>query len=297
MSPENDNTQTYRFLLGKGGVGKSTLSAISALKLSRLNKKVLLVSLDPAHNLHDIFQVQLSEKPKPVSQNLWVSEVNHRAWIKRYLSGVQGEINRTYRYLTSVNLDQYFDIMKFSPGIEEYALLLALDEIIKKYKNDMEMIIFDMPPTALSLKFFHLPGLSIRWLEKLLELRSEIVAKRELITKIKMGKVEVETDKISKNLKTQLQTYRKIQMLFEDTYLTSLEVVINPEKLSIAEADEIIAQLSDMNIPVSKVLLNKLQASGRNEELISKYARYGAESFIATDHELLGIENLLRYIA
>ncbi|HDM09396.1 MAG: ArsA family ATPase, partial [Deltaproteobacteria bacterium] len=167
------------FYLGKGGVGKSTSAALNSLFLSKKGFNVLLVSLDPAHNQSDIFEKKLSDKPKPLAPNLEAIEIDQEHWIKRYLKDVQQQIRRTYSYLTSFNLEKYFKVIKHSPGLEEYALILAFKEIISKFsKNDV--LVFDMAPTALSLKFFNLPTLSLVWITHLLALRKEIIKKREL---------------------------------------------------------------------------------------------------------------------
>ena len=75
----------YQFYLGKGGVGKSTSSALNAIHLAEKGKQVLLVSMDPAHNLSDIFEKKLSSKPYQLSENLIVIEIEISYWIKKYL--------------------------------------------------------------------------------------------------------------------------------------------------------------------------------------------------------------------
>ena len=139
--------------------------------------EVLIVSLDPAHNQSDVFEDKLSDKPKKIAPRLLAMEIDQEYWIRRYLKDVHGQINRTYRYLTSFNLEKYFKVVKYSPGLEEYALLLAFQEITGKFSG-MDCIVFDMAPTALSLKFFSLPSLSLIWINHLLALRREIIKKR-----------------------------------------------------------------------------------------------------------------------
>ena len=175
------------FFLGKGGVGKSTSSALTAVAAAQAGKKVLLVSLDPAHNQSDIFESKLSDKPRKIDKQLRVSELDLNKWVRLYLKGVEEQVRETYKYLTALNLEHYFKIIKYSPGIEEYALLMAYEHLTQKH-NDMDYIVFDMPPTALTLRFFELPKISLLWLNQLLNLRNEILKKREIISTIKVGK-------------------------------------------------------------------------------------------------------------
>ena len=174
------------FYIGKGGVGKSTTSAITAVHLSRNSSDILLVSMDPAHNQRDIFQQDFSEKTRQVTDHLAVKEVNVDYWIEKYLKDTEKTIKRTYSYESAFNLQNYFNVLQFSPGLEEYALLLAFENIIHTFE-DKDVIIFDMAPTALTLRFFSLPFITLIWLEELLKLRSQIYAKKEIISKIKIG--------------------------------------------------------------------------------------------------------------
>ena len=86
-----------QFFIGKGGVGKSTTSAITAVHLARLSRDTLLVSMDPAHNQRDIFQQDFSEKPQRVANHLLVKEVNVDYWIEKYLKETEKTIKQTYR--------------------------------------------------------------------------------------------------------------------------------------------------------------------------------------------------------
>ncbi|MGD8725772.1 MAG: ArsA family ATPase, partial [Desulfobacterales bacterium] len=189
MNPE------INFFIGKGGVGKSTTSAITAVQFAQNGRDTLLVSMDPAHNQCDIFQENFSEKPKRVCHHLEVKEVNVDYWIRKYLKETEKTIKQTYRYESAFNLQNYFDVLQFSPGLEEYALLLAFENVLHTSQNK-DIIIFDMAPTALTLRFFSLPSITLIWLEELLKLRNKIYAKKEIISKIKVFGKEIEQDKI-----------------------------------------------------------------------------------------------------
>ncbi len=282
------------FFLGKGGVGKSTSSALTAVHLAEEGHDVLLVSMDPAHNQSDIFEKKLSEKPNQVSGNLMVKEVDINHWIKKYLNEVETQIQRTYSYLTAFNLEKYFDVIKYSPGIEEYALLMAYKEIRSK-NIDKEFIIFDMPPTALTLKFLGLPRLSRLWLEKLLELRNAIIKKREIITKIKLGKKEFERDKILNKLNKQVEDYNEIINEFEDGKTTILNLVANPDKLSFSESELIINNLKQFNLQIGNLIINKIQEENSIAEIQKKFHQQKIQVFPLSSTPLIGLKALHDY--
>ncbi len=251
-------TSITSFFLGKGGVGKSTSSVIYSVFLANKGHRVVLASMDPAHNLSDIFEKKLSDKPTHISSALTVIEVDQEKWAKKYLNNISCQIKKTYSYLTAFNLDHYFDVIRFSPGLEEYALILAFQDILQKF-NSYDFIVFDMPPTALSLKFLILPSLSLVWTEKLLELRRQIIEKRELITKIKLLKKEHETDKVLNKILEQKAYFTALQDRFQNRNITRIHLVLNPDRLSLAESKRIFEKLKEIHITIDQIVLNKTQ--------------------------------------
>lgn len=245
------------FFLGKGGVGKSTSSALTALGLAREGRKVLLVSLDPAHNQCDIFERELSDRPRKVAANLSVVEVEQDRWIQRYLAEVEERIHESYRYITAFNLEKYFRILRHAPGLEEHALVMAFESIHGRFA-DADALVFDMAPTALSLKFFNLPSLTLVWAHHLLKLRREIMDKREIITRVRLLDREIETDRVQRRLDESIGRYTDLKRLFEDAGRTRITVVMNPDQLSLAESLRIAEGLDGLGIRLERVLVNKV---------------------------------------
>jgi arsenite/tail-anchored protein-transporting ATPase len=284
------------FFMGKGGVGKSTSSALISLYRAREGFRVLLVSLDPAHNQGDIFEKRFSDKPRPVAPRLMVMEIDQDRWIKRYLKEVREHIHRTYIYLTAFNLERHFQVIKHSPGLEEYALILAFKEIRKTYA-DFDFLIFDMPPTALSLRFFTLPNLSLIWVEQLLRLRREIIEKRELITRIKFGRKEYESDKVLKRIEALQVDYRSLKAIFTDPDRTRIQLVLNPDQLSFAESLRILKGLEDLRIGVNQIIYNKMNPEDSCAEWGSNlFSGVPLVGFPASRGVLIGVENLREYL-
>jgi arsenite-transporting ATPase len=281
------------FFLGKGGVGKSTLSALEGIRNAEQENDTLLVSLDPAHNQSDIFMDSFNEHPKQVIKNLHVVEINLEKQIKKYLGTIESKLKQSYRYLTAFNLENHFNIIQYSPGMEEYALLQVYNEILKKYDNK-NSIIFDMPPTALTLKFFNLPSLSLLWLDKLLILRRQIIEKKQIITKIKFGKKDIETDKITKNLLEQSGTYQKINENLQNNTITKIILVINPDILSINESIKIREKLKSLKLQPNKIIINKYQ--NQDKSIFKRFGDIDIQYFPLYPDSLTGIDNLKKYL-
>ncbi|MBR9974612.1 MAG: ArsA family ATPase, partial [Bacteroidetes bacterium] len=231
------------FQVGKGGVGKSTISVLTALAHARAGKRVLLLSLDPAHNLGDIFAASFGDTPVripgavPAASNdlLDVLEPDVDRWIARYLENVLQRVRENYRYLTALNLDQYFRVLRHSPGLEEFALRAVFQDVLRRYP-DRDVLVVDMPPTALALRFFASPTVSGVWTDELLRLRHEIKEKREIITRIRLGKKSVEQDRVLTRLEEEREANASLRTLFSDHRRTHVSMIVNPDTLSWMEA-------------------------------------------------------------
>lgn len=277
----------YMFFLGKGGVGKSTVSAATACELSR-SRKVLHVSLDPAHNLGDIYGKSLSDEPALVAPNLYAQEVNLSLWMDRYLQWSRDEMKRQYRYHTAINLDSFFDILKYSPGTEEYAVLWALENICRDGQTTYDTIVFDTPPTALSLRFLAMPAVSIRWVEELTKMREAILVKRQTILHINpdseavRGASKKEDDPVHHKLGSLRTRLEYMYNLFSrHSYFV---VVMNEDRLSLAESIRIGEELQRLRFSLSAVCLNKTgcvdvgETSGRIREVFPLLPLFVAET-------------------
>lgn len=283
------------FFIGKGGVGKSTSSALTAVYLASQSHRTLLVSMDPAHNQCDIFEQDFSEKPIPVSESLMVKEVNTDFWIEKYLKETTNQIKDTYKYESAFNLQNYFNVLQFSPGLEEYALLLAFEDTLHKY-GDQDFIVFDMAPTALTLRFFSLPFITLIWLEELLKLRSEIYRKKEIISKIKIAGREIEQDRVKAKLESLIGNYEHLREHFmSDT--TRVNLVMNNDKLSFSEAFRIREKLTDISIGIDRIVINKLQEDESTAGIENEFKDQTITRLRLAPGGLTGYEVLKDYIA
>jgi arsenite-transporting ATPase len=282
------------FFIGKGGVGKSTTSAITAVHLSRSGLDTLLVSMDPAHNQQDIFDIAFSEKPKHIAPHLWVKEVDADYWTKKYLHATEAHIKSTYAYQSAFNVQHYFKVLQYSPGLEEYALLLAFEDTIQTYK-DKDVIVFDMAPTALTLKFFSLPFITLIWLNELLNLRKTIYEKKEIISKIKIGKKEFERDKVQSKLEVLIHNYQQLRDLFLSDAV-NINLVMNNDKLSFSEAIRITQRLNDIGIHLHQVIINKARDEEIPEEIRCGFKNQPIALFPYSSKHVLGLQTITEYI-
>ncbi len=285
------------FFMGKGGVGKSTLSSTAAVQLSKESYRVLIVSLDPAHNLGDIFEIKLGDDKTRISENLDAIEIDLQKWVRRYLKKSRDEIISNYNYNLSINLDSYINILKYSPGTEEYAVLWAIENIYDRFHQEYDYILFDTPPTALTLRFLAMPSITRLWVKELSGMREKILSKRQTLTRLNpeasvlKGARHKEDDKVSQHLGAMSHRLEKLFHLFtERSYVT---IVVNDDKLSLAESVRIGEELKKLKITLDSLCLNKVSAvNDDHEEVTSAFSGFPIFKFPAVKEGILTPDQL-----
>ena len=152
---------------GKGGVGKSTISAATALILADLlpEKKILLISFDIAHNLTDLFNSEIGDKLTPISDNLWVIEPDPHKYAEKYTKNLITKMKALMREMPLVGLipqiEKFMDTT-FTPDSIPLALKNAMffQEILdaeNPQSTQFDIIVADFPPTGNMIALFEIP--------------------------------------------------------------------------------------------------------------------------------------------
>jgi arsenite-transporting ATPase len=242
--------------IGKGGVGKSTCSSLNAIKSVKEGNKTLLDSLDPAHNLHDIFEKSFSNKTQKYIDNLFIRESDIAQLGKQYIKSMQKQLKGLYHYQQALNIDRYFSVLKYAPGTEEYASLMALERCFSEDKYDN--IFIDTPPTALTLKTLALPSVNLHWINSLIDMREEIVKKKNTIKNIRKENLEnIEADPVFQQLNKMKNRYEKLDKILRDDKIVEFNLVLNEDELSFSESLLIQRELNELKFKVHKVVVNK----------------------------------------
>ncbi|WP_077211663.1 ArsA family ATPase [Bacillus dakarensis] len=251
---EGFNKKLY-FVGGKGGVGKSTTSAALAYNLSRIKKKVLLVSTDPAHNTGDLFHVKLEGKVTNIKDHLDVLEIDSKQESNRYIETVKENIKGFVKSTMIQEAFRQIDLASTTPGAEEAALFDRMSSIIMEEIHHYDAIIFDTAPTGHTIRLLTLPQLMGVWMDGLLERRRAVNEKNYNRWMDDGEKVE---DPIYEVLQSRKRKFNKVREILLDRNQSEYLFVLNAERLPILETRKAMDTLKQHGIAVNTILINKL---------------------------------------
>lgn len=238
---------------GKGGVGKTSVAAATAAKSAKQGMKTLVVSTDPAHSLGDSLDMKLSNEPVEIEKNLWAQEIDAIHEVEEGWGKVQKYL--TELFTAKAVKDITTQELTVFPGMED---LLSLLRILKYYKEGrFDTIIIDCAPTGETLALLSFPEMLRWWMEKLFPIKKKALKiagpLAESILKIPMPSGQV-LDEID-NMYYELDEMKKI---FSDRDITSIRIVVNPEKMVIKEAQRSFTYLNIYDFNVDAVIVNRV---------------------------------------
>lgn len=244
------------FFVGKGGTGKTTVSLAYGLGLSKAGFKTLVVSLDPAHNLGDALDLKIGNRLRKLEHNLYAIEIDVEKIIKKYLTDLSQRMKGLFKYLSVIGLEKYFDVLQFSPGMEEYSILEVLKEFISS--KDFDLILFDMPPTGIALRVLGIPEISVLWAERLIELRKKIISRRKMIENVEEKNLKIsEEDPVMNELLNYKEEMKRLKSFFSSEKCF-VNLVTTPEKVALFESERILDCLKKLNIRIGNIFINKI---------------------------------------
>src|ERR671922_1260491 len=196
---ESEPDRRYVMFGGKGGLGKTTLSATSAFWLASQGKRVLLFSVDPQASLSDIFQRDIFGKgPVPIMENLWAQEVDADRRIREYQEEIRKKILDMYGFdRVPEEIDNYIAAASAEPAMEESAIFDAVVDII--VQGDYDYYIYDLVPLGHALYYLSMAKVYDEWINKVTRLREEMREHEVMVSRIKREK-DMEQDQILNEL-------------------------------------------------------------------------------------------------
>ncbi|MFL5692016.1 MAG: ArsA family ATPase [Ktedonobacteraceae bacterium] len=237
--------------LGKGGVGKTTISAATAVRSAMLGKRTLVVSTDLAHSLADCLNTPLTSEPKQLATNLWAQEVNALDEMRRGWGKLQDTMSKMLRQR---GVD--------SVMAEELALIPGMDEIVSLiniYRNaregNFDVVIIDAAPTGETVRLLSMPDTFQWYAGRLMNLQSGTLNLARPLIKAFMPSAEIldAVQALSERVKI-------LREALSDPDISSYRPVVNPERMVIKEALRAETYLALFGYPIDAVVCNRVIA-------------------------------------
>ena len=239
---------------GKGGVGKTSVAAATALRASRAGKKVLVMSTDPAHSLADAFDTEIGPEPKEMATGLWAQEMDHTSMIEDNWSEIQG-------YMTTLFEWQGTDTL----AAEELAMLPGMDELfglLKVRQHNQEglydALILDAAPTGETLKLLSLPDHMSWYVEKIFPLQRRAAKLVRPFANRAKSLPPLPEDSVFAAGQRFYEAIASVEEILTDRDDASVRLVVNAEKMVIAEARRAYTYLNLYDYGVDAVVVNRL---------------------------------------
>jgi arsenite/tail-anchored protein-transporting ATPase len=261
-----NKARKYVIVGGKGGVGKTSMSAAVATQLADRGQTTLIISTDPAHSLSDSFDQSVAGgRPVPVLgiDNLYAQEVNPENMQKnfRILSDTGGGTGMSgLDDMGLGDLNALFDTLP--PGFDE---AVALMEIIKFIEGDpeyrkFERIVFDTAPTGHTLRLLALPDFLNGFFGKIISMKSKFGRVMNQFKGVFGGQdVDSDLDASMNDIEDMKRSMAVVRDLFRDQVQTEFIVATIPNMMAIAESARLVDELRKEEIPVRHVFVNQIQ--------------------------------------
>ena len=219
------------FFAGKGGVGKTVASCISAVWLARSGYKTLLVTTDPAAHLGDVLDVSIGDHPAPIPgiPNLWAAKIDPKSAAEEYKKRILDDAKKRGRPPEAIKtMEEELD----SPCTEEMA---AFDQFIDlASQSEWKAVVFDTAPTGHTLRLLELP---VDW-SKQIDIKAF---------------ASVDTDSSDDKAK---QRFGKVIDMMKDPAQSTFSFVMYPESTPILEAYRASQELASLDIHTGMVVAN-----------------------------------------
>ena len=323
MVPEYFQNKELRLILfgGKGGVGKTTMATSTAVHLARSyrrEKKVLVISTDPAHSLSDSFGIEIGDKVTPISYsptsnlqssifnlqsstpNLFARELNASRLadeFKRKNEAVIKKLADRGTYFDQQDIADFFELSL--PGMDEVFAIIEIANLLKEESYDL--LILDTAPTGHTVRMLALPEQMQKWIEvmDLMQHKHRYMAAHFTGKKYVKDECDIFLDNLSADID-------RVKKLLANMHITRFVAVMIPEPMSIYETRKMISSLEKMKVPVKEIIVNRVgEADGcpfctaRKEdqraplaEIEESFSQYNLIKVPVFPNEIRGIEKL-----
>jgi len=242
---------------GKGGVGKTSVAAATALRSAELGYKTIVLSTDAAHSLSDSFDTPLGNEPRLIIPHLWGQETELSQTLETQWGTIQ-------RYLSALFAWRGMDEMvaeeiAILPGMEELTNLLCI--VHYQDEGQYDVIIVDCAPTGETLRLLSFPEMLHWWMTKMFPIGRRVAGVVSPLARAVMN-IPLPDNEVFNSIEELYSELDRIRALLTDAEKTSVRLVVNPEKMVIKEAQRTFTYFNLYGYSTDLVICNRLIPKG-----------------------------------
>ncbi|HUI39755.1 MAG TPA: TRC40/GET3/ArsA family transport-energizing ATPase [Methanothrix sp.] len=232
------------YMAGKGGVGKSVCSAATGIQIASSGKETLAFSMDPAHSLSDIFDLEIGSQPKKIHDHLFAYEPDLAEESKAFYHRYKNILTALFGLFEVEIEPKDFGSM---PGVTELIFMDKLNDIYVEKKYDF--VVIDSAPTAMVLPLLQLPSITTSFVTRVLGMRNKWIGVLNLLES-GFG------DSILKEVRAMRVKAETMRNALIDPKTASITVVTIPEKAAVEESRRLIETVEAHGVHVDSIIIN-----------------------------------------
>jgi len=247
------------FFAGKGGVGKTSVAAATGIKTAEAGHRTVVMSLDVAHSLSDIFDLnkglidQDGGSLTKIRKNLWIQELD----IQEEIENNWGDIHKYLStLLNTTGLDEILaEELAILPGMEEVSLLLHINRYVRTKKFDV--ILLDCAPTGESLRFISIPTTLDWYMKKIFKVEKTIARYVRPLAK-RLSDVPLPGEDYFDAIEFLFERLRGVDEILVDPEITTVRLITNPEKIVLKETQRAFMYFSLYKMSIDAIIMNRV---------------------------------------
>ncbi len=277
---------------GKGGVGKTTVAASTALRCADRGRRTLVLSTDPAHSLSDALGVPLGSEPGPVAHGLWGQQLDAQQRMEESWSEIQAYLTEVLDWAGVAGIEA-----------EELAVLPGLDEIfaladLKAFaaSGEWDTIVVDCAPTAETIRLLSLPEILAWYMDRVFPASRRL---NRVLSPVlsRVTNLPVAGDEVFGAAHRFYDRLDGVRDLLTDPLVTSARLVVNPERMVIAEARRTHTYLSLFGYRVDAVVANRVLPGEVEDPWFARWQALHTEHLVAIDEGFAPLPVLRAHLA
>ncbi len=264
---------------GKGGVGKTTVAAATAVRAADAGLRTLVMSTDPAHSLGDSFDEEIGSHPTQIAERLWAQQIDAQERLEDNWREIQDYMIQLMNWAGTETIQA--EELTVLPGLDEIFSLIDVKTHVESGAYDV--LIVDCAPTAETLRLLSLPDVMQWYIERIFPVERRIVKTvRPLVSRV--TSLPLAGDRVFDAVERLHRNLDAVKKILTDESTSSVRLVVNPEKMVIAEARRTYTYLGLFGYRVDAVVVNRVLPPDVTDPYFGKWKDIQAEH-LATVHE------------